>query len=231
MFCAPPPRAAVGRRHKEQVLPFAVPTGLVYVHFHVSRHFFLVSRALVDLGPSAPAISASCVLHFFLSFSFVCQEQELRELLVNASRPTATATLSEGADGTKLWSPLKEPVQDDDEPMPPACGVLNGRSSTLGKRGKGDGSRGVGGTTDGANGDAMISVQVEEAVSADPSLSDRPLAGVGARRGGGHTAATPDEHPVLELFRSIGEPLDQLSFEELKRKVASAVEQVCGRVS
>lgn len=166
---------------------------------------------------------------YFVSFpfSFACQEQELRELLVNASRPTTTATLSEDADGAKLWSSPEEPVQDDDEPMPPACSVPNGRSSTLGKRGKGDGSRGVGGTTDGANGDAMISVRVEEAVSADTSLSDCPSAGVGARRGGG---ATPDEHPVLELFRSIGEPLDQLSFEELKRKVASAVEQVCGRV-
>lgn len=40
------------------------------------------------------------------------------------------------------------------------------------------------------------------------------------------TVAVPDSHPVLEMYRSIGEPLDPMSFEELKRRVGTAVEEV-----
>lgn len=47
--------------------------------------------------------------------------------------------------------------------------------------------------------------------------------GGGAGGGGGHEA---EAHPVLELYRSIDEPLDQLSFEELKRRVKGAIEEV-----
>lgn len=38
--------------------------------------------------------------------------------------------------------------------------------------------------------------------------------------------AVPNTHPVLEVYRSIGEPLDPMSFEELKRRVRAAVERV-----
>lgn len=50
--------------------------------------------------------------------------------------------------------------------------------------------------------------------------------------GGGGEAAAPaavsvsDSHPVLEMYRSVGEPLDPMSFERLKRRVGDAVEQV-----
>lgn len=53
-----------------------------------------------------------------------------------------------------------------------------------------------------------------------------PTSAVGGGDAVAPAASVPDTHPVLEMYRSVGEPLDPMSFEELKRRVGGAVEQV-----
>lgn len=58
------------------------------------------------------------------------------------------------------------------------------------------------------------------------------LSGSGGGDDGEGTTATvsnaviSDSHPVLEVYRSIREPLDPMSFEELKRRIRSPAQEV-----
>ncbi|CAN0439808.1 unnamed protein product [Ectocarpus sp. 12 AP-2014] len=55
------------------------------------------------------------------------------------------------------------------------------------------------------------------------ALTTDAAGGGGGGGGGGGAAAGSFSHPVVELYRSIGQPLDQASFEELKRRVESTM--------
>lgn len=60
------------------------------------------------------------------------------------------------------------------------------------------------------------------------TLTTDPAGGGGGSGGVGGAAAGSYSHPVVELYRSIGQPLDQASFEELKRRVKSTMGKVGG---
>lgn len=101
--------------------------------------------------------------------------------------------------------------------VPPEAGACpSKRGGWLSWSGSVKAGDGVGG------GSPMVSIPAVAAKANDAATA--PAAMPPARPVG----ADPETHPILELYRSSREPLDQLSFAELKRRIKGAVKEVGG---